>query len=100
MARTAFPSGEVTAGVTDATPRVCAAATRLEQAGVLERLPDPTDGRATRLELTSRAAGYVKVMRQRLGDILDAYLATWPPEEAAQFTASFRRVVNNGPFQT
>jgi hypothetical protein len=53
---------------------------------------------ATRLELTARGAGFVEVMRKRLSDILDAYLATWPPEKAAEFTAGFRRFVTDGPF--
>lgn len=75
-------------------------ASRLEQAGLLGRLPDPTDSRATRLELTSRGTRHVKVMRQRLSAILDAYLDTWPPEEAAGFAASFRRFVQDGPFHS
>ncbi len=54
-------------------------ASRLEQSGLLQRLPDPSDGRATRLKFTSRGTRHVKVMRQRLSAILDAYLATWSP---------------------
>ncbi len=37
-------------------------------------------------------------MRNRLSEAIDAYLSTWPPPQARQFTASFRRFVEEGPF--
>jgi DNA-binding MarR family transcriptional regulator len=73
-------------------------ATRLAQAGLIERRPDPSDQRATLLSLTSRGLEAVRQMRQRLAAIFDDYLATWPPGEAAQFAASLRRITHEGPF--
>jgi len=73
-------------------------ARRLEQSGLLERLPDPTDAHATRLRLTSRGTRHARVMPQRLSAILDAYFSTRPPEEAANSAVSFRRFVRADPF--
>jgi DNA-binding MarR family transcriptional regulator len=73
-------------------------ATRLAQAGLIERLPDPSDQRATLLSLTGHGRHAVQQMRQRLAATLDDYLATWPPGEAARFAAGLRRITEEGPF--
>jgi DNA-binding MarR family transcriptional regulator len=73
-------------------------ATRLAEAGMIERVPDPADRRATLLTLTSSGRTAVAAMRDRLARALDRYLATWPPGEAAQFAASLRRLTEDGPF--
>jgi DNA-binding MarR family transcriptional regulator len=73
-------------------------ATRLERAGLIERLPDPADRRATLLSLTGPGHRAVHQMRQRLADAFDEYLAAWPPGEAARFAANLRRLTEEGPF--
>lgn len=73
-------------------------ATRLERAGLIERLPDPADRRATLLSLTGRGRRAVREMRERLAGTFDQYLAGWPPGEAARFAASLRRFTEEGPF--
>jgi DNA-binding MarR family transcriptional regulator len=73
-------------------------ATRLERAGLVERLPDPADQRATLLHLTPRGRQAVQQMRQRLASAFDDYLATWPPGEARVFAASLARFTEEGPF--
>lgn len=62
-----------------------------ERDGLVRRVPDPHDGRATLLELT--AGG-----RQTLGDAVDWYdallagaLRDWSPEDVAQFGTYLRR---------
>ena len=42
---------------------LCRIVDRLEEAGLVERLPDPSDRRAWRLELTGKAAPLVKQLR-------------------------------------
>jgi DNA-binding MarR family transcriptional regulator len=73
-------------------------ATRLEQAGLIERLPDPADGRARLLSLTSAGRQAAGQMRQRLASALDEYLSAWPPGEAERFSARLRQFTEEGPF--
>ena len=73
-------------------------ATRLAQAGLIERLPDPADRRAVLLRLTGRGQQAVRQMRERLAGAFDEYLATWPPGEAERFAASLRRFSEEGLF--
>jgi DNA-binding MarR family transcriptional regulator len=73
-------------------------ATRLAQAGLIERLPDPADRRAALLSLTGPGQQAVREMRERLAGAFDEYFAAWPPGEAARFAASLRRFTEEGPF--
>ncbi|MFF3597865.1 MarR family winged helix-turn-helix transcriptional regulator [Kitasatospora indigofera] len=73
-------------------------ADRLEQAGLLERRPDPADGRATLLALTDDGHAVVAATRRRLTDAVDASLSGWPPADARNFARLLRRFVDEGPF--
>lgn len=73
-------------------------ASRLEDAGLLRREPDPSDRRAVLLTLTDPGRQAVKEMRRRLANAFEAYLATWPRAEAQSFAASLRRFAEQGPF--
>ncbi|MEU6775099.1 MarR family transcriptional regulator [Streptomyces sp. NPDC046759] len=73
-------------------------ATRLEEAGLLRREPDPDDRRATLLALTETGQQAVKATRQRLATLIEASLASWPPEEAQSFARQLHRFVATGPF--
>jgi DNA-binding MarR family transcriptional regulator len=73
-------------------------ASRLAAAGLIERLPDPSDRRAVLLTLTGAGRRAVDQMRQRLAGVLDEYLARWPPGQAEQFAASLRRFIDESPF--
>jgi DNA-binding MarR family transcriptional regulator len=66
-------------------------ASRLQAEGLLARLPDPLDRRATRLELTERGEQTVAVLRARLAGTLDGLLSGWAPEDAARFAADLER---------
>ena len=68
------------------------------EAGLVERLPDPSDQRATLVSLTARGRQAVQEMRQRLAAAFDEYLATWPPEEARLFGAALSCFTQEGPF--
>jgi len=73
-------------------------ASRLEAGRLVERTPDPRDGRAVLLVLTEAGAEAVAAMRLRLAETFDQYFATWPEEEARQFAAHLRRFAEQGPF--
>ncbi|GGV35534.1 hypothetical protein GCM10010495_60740 [Kitasatospora herbaricolor] len=75
-------------------------ADRLEQAGLLERRPDPADGRATLLALTDDGRTVVAATRQRLTDAVQDSLTTWPQSDARTFARLLRRFVEEGPFAT
>ncbi|MFI6170723.1 MarR family winged helix-turn-helix transcriptional regulator [Nocardia sp. NPDC051052] len=73
-------------------------ATRLEQAGLLRRTPDPDDARATLLSLTGDGEQAVEAMRERLAGRLDRHLAAWPEHEARAFATALTRFVHEQPF--
>ncbi|QMU77285.1 MarR family transcriptional regulator [Streptacidiphilus sp. PB12-B1b] len=73
-------------------------ATRLEEAGLVRREPDPADRRSVLLTLTEEGARTVEVMRARLAARIDASLGGWPPGEAQAFARSLRRFIDQGPF--
>ncbi|WP_328953446.1 MarR family winged helix-turn-helix transcriptional regulator [Kitasatospora purpeofusca] len=73
-------------------------ADRLERTGLLERRPDPADGRATLLALTDDGHDIVAVTRRRLAADIETSLAGWPPAEARTFARLLRRFLDEGPF--
>ena len=56
---------------------------RLQQAGLVDRRPDPADRRAWRLHLTPRAEPLLTVARVRIDHMVDAALEDFTPEERA-----------------
>ncbi|MEV6028108.1 MarR family transcriptional regulator [Streptomyces sp. NPDC052036] len=73
-------------------------ASRLEEAGLVRREPDPADRRATLLALTSEGERTVEVLRRRLSAHIEASLASWSADEARTFADHLRRFVDDGPF--
>ncbi|MGK4581871.1 MarR family winged helix-turn-helix transcriptional regulator [Kitasatospora sp. HPMI-4] len=73
-------------------------ADRLERAGLLRREPDPADGRATLLALTSEGHDLVAVTRRRLAARIEDSLTSWPQADARTFAHWLRRFVDEGPF--
>ncbi|MER8161158.1 MarR family transcriptional regulator [Streptomyces sp. NPDC094472] len=73
-------------------------ATRLEEAGLLHREPDPGDRRATLLALTETGRQAIETTRQRLAAHIEDSLASWPPSEARTFARQLHRFVHYGPF--
>lgn len=73
-------------------------ANALQQAGLIERSPDPRDRRWRQLALTQTGSDTVAVMRQRLVARIDTFLSTLPPGQADQFCAVFDNFVHRGLF--
>jgi DNA-binding MarR family transcriptional regulator len=74
-------------------------ATRLEQAGLLARQPDPRDARAALLVLTAAGEQAIATMRARLTDAISASFSSWPAGQAEAFASALGRFVSDGPFQ-
>ena len=53
----------------------------LEQLGLVERLPDPSDGRARLVRLTPEAMSRVETVRRRRHEALAAVLEDWEPQD-------------------
>ncbi|MFJ4650439.1 MarR family winged helix-turn-helix transcriptional regulator [Nocardia sp. NPDC088792] len=73
-------------------------ATRLEEAGLIRRDPDPTDRRASLLVLTDEGNRTVAELRRRLAARITDSLGAWPAGEAAAFARYLQRFMAEGPF--
>ncbi len=73
-------------------------ADRLATAGLVQRQPDPTDGRATLLTLTRQGHDTIATTRQRLATAIEDSLAAWPEADAQTFARWLRRFADEGPF--
>jgi DNA-binding MarR family transcriptional regulator len=69
-------------------------ASRLQQAGLIDRVPDPTDARATLIRLTPDGERIAATMRERLVEHLETATADWPESQAQQFAVSLERLVD------
>lgn len=68
-------------------------ASRLESAGLVRRVPDAHDGRATRLELTPKGEAAVTRSREVLASIFERILSDWDQAEAECFVAGLERFI-------
>ncbi|MFE6777790.1 MarR family winged helix-turn-helix transcriptional regulator [Streptomyces sp. NPDC057702] len=69
-------------------------ADRLESAGLLERRPDPHDGRVTLLALTPRGRDAVARLRDGLTRHLAGRIADWPDGQAQALVDGIRLLVD------
>lgn len=72
-------------------------ADRLEAAGLLERGPDPSDGRATLLALTPQGRAAVAVLREALARHLAARIEDWPDSQAQALVDGIRLLIGAPP---
>ncbi|MGW7541407.1 MarR family winged helix-turn-helix transcriptional regulator [Streptomyces sp. NPDC054770] len=72
-------------------------ADRLESAGLLERSPDPRDGRATLLALTPEGRAAVTGLRDALTQHLAALIADWPDGQAQALIDGIRLLIATPP---
>ena len=64
----------------------------LENAGLVRRLPDPSDKRASLVEVTELGGEVFAENRDRWLAIWEDLLADWTPQERRQFAALFTRL--------
>jgi DNA-binding MarR family transcriptional regulator len=69
--------------------------TSLVERGLVRRVADELDGRASRLVVTPAGEAVVEQMRQEREGMLARVTADWPPEELAAFTRSLHRFVQD-----
>ncbi|MFF4601375.1 MarR family winged helix-turn-helix transcriptional regulator [Streptomyces sp. NPDC001339] len=72
-------------------------ADRLEGAGLLERSPDPCDGRATLLALTPKGHATVAGLRNALTQHLADRIADWPDWQAQALIDGIRLLIDTPP---
>ncbi|MFI6055413.1 MarR family winged helix-turn-helix transcriptional regulator [Streptomyces violascens] len=70
-------------------------ATRLQEAGLIARHPDPADARATRLVLTVEGERAVTALREAMESFVAEEMATWPSGEAATFAIHLERLTQS-----
>lgn len=64
----------------------------LDAKGLVERRPDPVDGRATLIQLSEAGAGQLQAIMQRRAGRMRELLADWNEEEAQQALAVVQRL--------
>jgi DNA-binding MarR family transcriptional regulator len=67
--------------------------TLLVERGLVRRVADELDGRASRLVVTPAGEAVLEAMRQERDAMLDRVTASWTPEELASFTGLLHRFV-------
>ncbi|WP_433792570.1 MarR family winged helix-turn-helix transcriptional regulator [Actinoplanes sp. CA-252034] len=63
--------------------------------GLVLRIADPSDGRASTLRLTDRGVAALEEVRSRFEQQITAALRDWTPEEIATLTTSLDRFAND-----
>ncbi len=66
-------------------------AQKLETLGLVERMPDPEDGRASKLRITGAGTTQVTSLARARSDLADAALASWSDKDRKQLTALLQR---------
>lgn len=63
-----------------------------ERDGLLERLPDPGDGRVSLIRLTPLGTRVLEAVRERRRSALDSVMSTWATTERADLARSLTRL--------
>ena len=74
-------------------PTMAATLSRMERDGVIERRPDPSDGRSALVSLTSRTRGRVDPIFEALATINEESLKAMPKAEREIFLAGLRTMI-------
>jgi DNA-binding MarR family transcriptional regulator len=76
-------------------PHVSRQVQRLERAGLVERVPDPDDGRAQRVRITERGAETVECVRAVVRRRMAEALADWSDEDRHRLAVLCHRMVDD-----
>lgn len=87
--------GELAAQLEVEAPHITRQVQRLEQAGYVERIPDPTDGRATRIRITLSGREAVDAIRAVNRRWMQEALADWTPEDLKLLAALNHRMIDD-----
>lgn len=74
-------------------PTMAATLSRMERDGLVERRPDPNDGRSALISLTSQTKARADVIVEVLATINDDALRTMPDSDRAIFLACLRTMI-------
>lgn len=74
---------------------LCRMVDRMEEAGLVERRPDPADRRARLLHLTKRSRGEVERIRAALAGLIETMLDGLSDAEQAQLASMLTRISEN-----
>ena len=74
---------------------LCRMVDRMEEAGLVERRPDPDDRRARLLHLTDRSSAEIARIRAALDGLIGTLLDGFDEREEATFVAMFERISAN-----
>lgn len=74
-------------------PTMAATLSRMERDGVIERRPDPNDGRSALVSLTSRTRDRVDAVFEAMSTINEESLKTMPQAERQAFLAGLRTMI-------
>lgn len=68
--------------------------TALERDGLVQRRPDPRDGRGTVIEPTGTGLAQVDAVRKARREVYDVVLGDWSPSDRAQLAAVLERLTD------
>lgn len=68
---------------------------QIEDAGMVSRRPDPSDGRAARVELTAKGRKMLAAMRRDRHDLLSEAMAEWTHAERTQLGHLMQRLATD-----
>lgn len=74
---------------------LCRMVDRMEESGLVERRPDPTDRRARRLHLTRRSRSEIDCIERALDGLTETMLSGFDDKEQAQLAAMLKRIAEN-----
>lgn len=85
--------GELASAIGMATPTVVRSTDRLQTAGLLERQPDPSDGRLVRLWLTPAGRDLQPAIERERAELTERALASLDPPQRDALERSLRKIV-------
>ena len=85
--------GEIARRLQVATPTIVNTATRMEQAGLVTRRPDPEDARLVRLHLTPRGRAVRKSVRAARAALERHATATLTPAEREHLSTALTKII-------
>lgn len=85
--------GEIARRLGAATPTIVNTATRMEEAGLVVRRPDPADARLVRLYLTSRARSVRGAVREARAELQRQATATLTAAEQEHLRSALTKII-------